>query len=83
MKCSSYSRSGNFHNSRERIFAVSFHPRKSLTVDCYKVDERLEIEFLVFSLLPGIGGEGGRYHWLYIVIDLTFTSGGVDLRTHT
>ena len=59
MKCSSYRRSGNFHNSRERIFAVSLHPRKSLTVDCYKVDERLEIEFLVFSLLPGIGVGAG------------------------
>ena len=35
----------------------------------------------MFTLvLPGIGR--ARYYWLYIVIVLTFTSGGVDLRTH-
>ena len=35
----------------------------------------------MFTLvLPGIGR--ARYCWLYIVVVLTFTSGGVDLRTH-
>ena len=41
---------------------------------------RVPGEFLVFSLLPGI--RRARYCWLYIVIDRTFTSGGVDLRSH-
>ena len=33
-----------------------------------------------FRLLPVIGR--ARYHWLYTVIDRTFTSGDVDLRAH-
>ena len=41
---------------------------------------RVPGEFLVFSLLPGIGR--AWYHWLYIVVDQRFTSGGrVDLHT--
>jgi len=34
----------------------------------------------VSTLLLGIGR--AKYCWLYIVIVLTFTSGGVDLRAH-
>ena len=48
-----------------------------ITVDGYDVDECLES---FWCLLPGIGI--ARYCWLYIVVVLTFTSGGVDLRAH-
>ena len=59
------------------IFTVSFDPQNfcnSSQLQCGRVPG----EFLVFSLLPGIGR--AWYHWLYIVVDQTFTSGGrVDL----
>ena len=47
-------------------------------VDGYNVDEHPG-KFL-FTLLPGIGR--ARYCWQYIVVILTFSSGGVDLRAH-
>ena len=61
------------------IFAVSFDPQNFCNGSQLQCG-RMPGEFLVFSLLPGIGR--AWYHWLYIVIDQTFTSGGrVDLHT--
>ena len=61
------------------IFAVLFDPHNFCNgsqLQCGLVPG----EFLVFSLLPGIGR--AWYHWLYIVVDQTFTSGGGWTCTH-
>ena len=64
------------------IFAVLFDPQNFCN-GCWLQCGRVPGEFLAFSLLPGIGR--AWYHWLYIVVDQTFTSGGgggrVDLHT--
>ena len=55
------------------IFAVLFDPQNSCNGSQLQCGREAG-EFLVFSLLPGIG----RARYRYIVVDQTFTLGGVD-----